>query len=87
MNPEPLPVNPFPPIAIGTGLWALAAIALFIVRPTLIQHGAGWWFWVAVSGVALGLWGLLFLTVQHRIRTRRISNRTALGRPDVDRRT
>ena len=57
--PPPLEVDTFLFVLVGTGLWALAFLALLPVR-----HGHGLWLQTCAVGFGLGLIGL-FLT-RHR---------------------
>lgn len=59
--PEPLAVNGVPVIVIGTVLWAIALIVLLVIHNRLSDHGHGWWIWVGVAGVALGIIGVPYL--------------------------
>ncbi len=59
---EPLDEDGVGAVAIGTVLWAIAAVILFLMRDQLAQSGAQWWLWVAVTGAALGIPGLWFTT-------------------------
>jgi hypothetical protein len=49
-------------VAIGTVLWAIAVVILFLLRDRLAESDAQWWIWVAVTGAALGVPGLWFTT-------------------------
>lgn len=59
---EPLDEDGVGAVAIGTVLWAIAAVILFLLRDRLAESGAQWWVWVAVTGAALGVPGLWFTT-------------------------
>ncbi|MBX6371187.1 MAG: DUF2530 domain-containing protein [Acidothermus sp.] len=59
------------PLAIGTGAWTIATAVLAALHPAMARDGRGWWLWVGVCGIALGLWGLGFLAVRRR-RARRV---------------
>jgi len=47
-------------VSVGTALFAVAAVVLALLRPSLLAAGRGWWLWVCVSGFLLGLVGLLY---------------------------
>ena len=49
------------PVAIGTGVWLAALIALVVAKPTLDENGTAWWIGVAAVGALSGLLGLVFL--------------------------
>jgi hypothetical protein len=59
---EPLDEDGVGAVAMGTVLWAIAAVTLFLMRDQLTQSGSQWCIWVAVTGAALGVPGLLFTT-------------------------
>lgn len=59
--PEPLDVDGVAAVAIGTLAWAVALAACLVLRGPLEDAGRGWWIWVCVSGVALGLPGLWYV--------------------------
>lgn len=53
------------PVAIGTGLWAVALVALLLLRPQFEQVDT-LWIAVAVVGLVSGVLGLLFLRWRKR---------------------
>lgn len=55
---QPLDVTGVRTVAVGTGLWLLAFIALLPFHSTLSDHGRGWWLWTCAAGLGLGLVGL-----------------------------
>lgn len=58
-------------IAVGTVLFALAcAVALFL-SDWLAASGRGWWLWVCLCGVGLGLIGLAYSVRRRRSLARR----------------
>lgn len=59
---EPLDEDGVGAVAIGTVLWTIAAVILFLLRDRLAESSAQWWVWVAVTGAALGVPGLWFTT-------------------------
>ena len=46
---------------VGIGLWLVALVVLLIFIDPLTQAGNVWWLWTCVTGIALGLLGLLYL--------------------------
>lgn len=54
-SPEPLEIPIYPVLAAGTGLWALAGIALVFARDWLSEHDASWWPWACATGVVIGV--------------------------------
>ena len=43
---------------VGTVGFSLATVALALRHDSLVTAGHGWYLWVAISGIALGLVGL-----------------------------
>jgi hypothetical protein len=58
-------------VIAGTIAWAIALIVLVAKHHDMAGRGQGWWLWVAVVGVALGLWGLVLIAINHRMAARR----------------
>jgi len=50
-------------VSIG---WALALVAALIGRSRLEEQGRGWWVWVPVVAIVLGLYGFRWLGRQGR---------------------
>jgi Protein of unknown function (DUF2530) len=73
--PPPLETNEFAPVIVATVCWAIALIVLAALHHSMEAHGQGWWLWVAVSGTALGLWGLVLVALRHRSLRRRNERR------------
>ena len=48
-------------VLIGTVLYAITAVILLPMQSSLTHDGHGRWPWIAVSGVGLGLFGLVYL--------------------------
>jgi hypothetical protein len=68
-DPEPLEVDERPMVAIGMGLWLLALIVLAVFfRDDLRRHHAEWWLWTCGIGIALGAYGLRFVSRRQRHR-------------------
>lgn len=57
-DPEPIETNDAKAVIAGTGLWALALVALLIFRPAP-EHT--WLIWTCVAGIVLGLLGLWYV--------------------------
>ncbi|MEU3310578.1 DUF2530 domain-containing protein [Nocardiopsis sp. NPDC055551] len=55
------------PAAIGTGAWAVALIVLLVMGDSL-PDSERWWIGVCVTGIALGVFG--FLYIPHLLRKR-----------------
>lgn len=52
---EPLDVDGVLAAVLGTILFAVAAVVLFALRSQLESQDRDWWFWTALTGVAIGL--------------------------------
>lgn len=65
-DPEPLPTDDRVPVLAGMVAWAVLLAAFLLTRGRLIGAGRGWWVWVPVAGLVLGVLGLRYVS-----RTRR----------------
>jgi uncharacterized protein DUF2530 len=74
--PPPLEGNDRLITAVITGGWVIALIVLLIIREQL-PAADRWWVWVAVSGTALGLFGLAYVPYLQRSRNRAAQRRAA----------
>ncbi len=74
--PPPLEGNDRLITAVITGGWVIALIVLLIIREQL-PAADRWWVWVAVSGTALGLFGLAYVPYLQRSRNRAARRRAA----------
>ena len=68
-SPEPLEANDQVVAAVITGGWVIALIVLLAIR-TDIPVSDRWWIWTCVTGVGLGLFGLLYVPFLKRSRAR-----------------
>ena len=59
---------------VGTAAWAVALVVLLIARDAL-PAGSGWWVWVCVTGLAMGLFALWYVPVLKRGRQRAAADR------------
>jgi undecaprenyl pyrophosphate phosphatase UppP len=66
-DPEPLETNDVLAVAVGTGAWVVALVVLLFLHHTLERHHTTWWYWVCLTGIALGCAGL-FVTIRQRKR-------------------
>jgi Protein of unknown function (DUF2530) len=80
-DPPPLRTNDYAPVIVGTAVWGVAFVILLIEHSHLSSHGRGWWVWVGLSGLLLGLWGLCMLSL-HEWAVRRAAGRAA--KPSVE---
>lgn len=63
---KPMEVDLSRIVLIGTVLYAIAAVILLPMQSSLTDDGHGRWPWIAVSGVGLGLLGLVYLKRRDR---------------------
>jgi hypothetical protein len=66
--------------AVITAGFVVALIVLLILRGQL-AHADRWWIWVAVSGTALGLFGLVYVPYLKHSRARAAGRRHPAGGP------
>jgi len=67
--PPPLEANDQLVTAVITAGWVVALIVLLAVRPQ-IPAADRWWIWTCVTGVGLGIFGLLYVPRLKRSRER-----------------
>lgn len=79
-SPEPLEANDQVVAAVITGGWVIALIVLLAVR-TDIPASDRWWIWTCVTGVGLGLFGLLYVPFLKRSRARAAERRARARSP------
>jgi len=67
-RPDPLPARTDARTAYraGTALWLVALVVTVLVNEQLTAAGLGWWLWCSVTGLGLGLVGLLWVQVRRR---------------------
>jgi len=73
-SPEPLEANDQLVTLVITAGWVIALIILLAVR-TDIPASDRWWIWTCVTGLGLGLFGLLYVPVLKRSRARAAERR------------
>ena len=78
--PEPLEGNDQLVTAVITVGWAVALIVLLLVRSDIPAHDR-WWIWTCVTGLGLGVFGLLYVP-----RLKRSRERAARRRAEADQR-
>ena len=49
------------PVTVGTVAWAVALVVATLMRGRLRAAGDGWWIWVCVTGLVLGLLGSVWV--------------------------
>jgi Protein of unknown function (DUF2530) len=65
---EPLDLDGVRTMQVGTALWAIGFVVLFLLRHRLAAHDHEWWVGVAAVGFALGLVGWEHTTRRRRHR-------------------
>jgi H+/Cl- antiporter ClcA len=77
-TPAPLEANDQLVTAMITAGWAIALIVLLVIR-THIPASDRWWIWTCVTGLGLGVFGLLYVP-----RLKRSRERAARRRAEAD---
>ncbi|HUR73977.1 MAG TPA: hypothetical protein VMZ00_06860 [Sporichthya sp.] len=77
-DPEPMEVDESLVIAVGSALWFLAWLGMFIFHGKLEEHGNEWYLWTAAAGLGLGLWG--WWLVRRRVDARTAARAESTGR-------
>jgi hypothetical protein len=77
-SPEPLEANDQLVTAVITGGWVIALIIMVAVRAD-IPASDRWWIWTCVTGVGLGIFGLLYVPRLKRSRARAAERRARAG--------
>jgi H+/Cl- antiporter ClcA len=80
-SPKPLEANDQVVAGVITGGWLIALIVLLAVR-TDIPASDRWWIWTCVTGVGLGIFGLLYVPFLKRSRARAAQRRAQARSPD-----
>jgi hypothetical protein len=80
--PPPLEANDQLVTAVITGAWAIALVTVLVLRDHL-PPGDGWWVWVCVLGLGMGLFGLGYVPRLKRGRARSAARR-AQARAEVN---
>lgn len=60
-DPPPLATDDHATVLVGIGLWLVALVVTLVLHARLADQGRTWWIWTAVTGIALGLAGLVYL--------------------------
>lgn len=63
---QPLDVTGVRTVTTGTGLFALAALALLLNLDWLRDNDRMWWLWTCLAGVGLGLFGYVYCSRRAR---------------------
>jgi hypothetical protein len=76
--------------AVGTAAWAVTLIVLLLLR---LPARDRWWLWVCVTGMAIGLFGVMYIPrlqrrraalLAHHAAARRDSPEAPAGPPDKE---
>jgi hypothetical protein len=59
-DPAPVPTDDRKAMLVGITLWLIALATLLVLLPQVTAAGLGWWLWVCVAGIALGIIGILY---------------------------
>jgi len=73
-SPEPLEANDQLVTVVITAGWVIALIILLAVRAD-IPASDRWWIWTCVTGVGLGIFGMLYVPILKRSRARAAERR------------
>jgi uncharacterized membrane protein len=65
-DPPPFATNDRATILVGIGLWLVVLVLTLVFHGRLADEGRAWWTWTAVSGIAGGALGLLYVTRRGR---------------------
>jgi type VI protein secretion system component VasK len=69
-DPPPMKTDDRAALAVGTALWAIAAVVALVLAGPLAASGHGWVVTATIVGVVLGLIGVVYAQVR-RSRARR----------------
>jgi hypothetical protein len=69
-DPAPARADARKAVLVGTVAWLLALAAALLWRTQLDDAGLGWLLWAAVTGVAIGIAGLIVVQLVRRRRMR-----------------
>ena len=64
-TPPPLETNDVRVAVTGVVAWAVALVVLVLVG---LPEADRWWLWVCVTGIAIGLFGVVYIPRLHRSR-------------------
>ncbi|MEL4317427.1 DUF2530 domain-containing protein [Leifsonia sp. YIM 134122] len=65
-DPEPARADGRKAVVAGTAVWFIGLIVWFIWGEMLTDAGFGWWLWMCLTGIALGVIGLVVVLVSRR---------------------
>lgn len=70
-DPAPARADARKALLVGTVAWLLALAAALLWRTQLDDAGLGWLLWAALTGVAIGIAGLIVVQLSRRRRMHR----------------
>ena len=65
-DPSPVKTDDRKAVLVGLVLWIIALAILLVFLTPLTGAGLGWWLWTCVTGLALGVVGLLYTHWRHQ---------------------
>jgi hypothetical protein len=60
-DPAPLETDDSKVVMVGTGLWAAGLVVLLVLRVADVAEVRDWWLGMCLYGIALGLFGVLYV--------------------------
>lgn len=55
---QPMDLDGVTTMSVGTAIWAIAAVVLFVMRDGTAEHDT--WLWTALAGCVLGIAGIVY---------------------------
>jgi len=65
-DPEPARADARKAVLVGTAAWLVALVVTLVLRAQLEDVGLGWLVWAALTGVVLGVIGLVVVQLIRR---------------------
>jgi Protein of unknown function (DUF2530) len=65
-DPAPLATDDRAAVAVGIGIWVVGLVLTLVFHERLADAGRAWWTWTALTGIAGGLLGLVYVTRRRR---------------------
>ena len=66
-NMAPLDVDGVKTFKIGTAAFVIALIVCLALNQGLTEHGQQWWIWTCVTGIVIGLLGIVYTTRRSKV--------------------
>ncbi|MCU0300611.1 MAG: hypothetical protein MUF35_03280 [Candidatus Nanopelagicales bacterium] len=77
---EPVADDGVRAVAVGLVLWLVALVACLLLGGALVDRGAAWWTWTAVSGLLIGTALLAYCVRRARVYREHVDPPRADGR-------